>query len=105
MDPEEVISPVSPRKARKRPNRPETWKRNIAKKLSPRLDMCLLCIELKERIKLEKDPEKKQNEIVQRAIHKKRAKAFFDCLKENEPEVLSISFDCQKNLPMPKIPD
>lgn len=71
---------------------------------SPRLDMCSLCIELKERIKLEKDPEKKQNTIVERAIHKKRAKAFFDCLKENEPEVLSISFDCQKNLPMPKIP-
>ncbi|KAG8270328.1 hypothetical protein J6590_087556 [Homalodisca vitripennis] len=36
MDPEEVISPVSPRKARKRPNRPEAWKRNIAKKLRQR---------------------------------------------------------------------
>ncbi|KAG8319315.1 hypothetical protein J6590_094454 [Homalodisca vitripennis] len=33
MDPEEVISSVSLRKARKRPNRPETWKRNIAKTL------------------------------------------------------------------------
>lgn len=72
---------------------------------SPRLDMCSTCIELKERIKLEKDPEKKQELFVQRAIHKKRAKAFYDILREEDPEVMTVSFDCEKNLPLPKIPD
>lgn len=35
MEPElgQGISPVSPRKARKRPSCPEKWKRNVAKKL------------------------------------------------------------------------
>lgn len=72
---------------------------------SPRLDMCSTCIELKERMKLEKDPEKKQDFLVQRAIHKKRAKAFYDNLKEDDPSVMNVSFDCQKNLPLPKLPD
>lgn len=72
---------------------------------SPRLDMCSTCIELKERMKLEQNPEKKNDLLVQRTIHKKRAKAFYDHLKEEDPEVLNISFDCQKNLPLPKIPD
>lgn len=60
---------------------------------SPRLDMCSTCIKLKERIKLEKDPEKKQELFVQRAIHKKRAKAFYDILREEDPEVMTVSFD------------
>lgn len=72
---------------------------------SPRLDMCSTCIELKERMKLEKDPQKKHELLVQRLIHKKRAKAFYDHLKEQAPEVMNISFDCQKNLPLPKVPD
>lgn len=38
---------------------------------SPRLDMCSTCIELKERMKLEKDPQKKHELLVQKTIHKK----------------------------------
>lgn len=72
---------------------------------SPRLDMCSTCIELKERMKLENDPQKKHELLVQKTIHKKRAKAFYDHLKEEDPEVLNVSFDCQKNLPLPKVPD
>lgn len=43
--------------------------------------------------------------MVQKRIHKLRAKAFFNYLKEEKEGLLTLSFDCQKNLPMPKIPD
>lgn len=72
---------------------------------SPRLDICSTCIKLKERMKLELDTKKKHDLLIQRIIHKKKAKAFYDYLKEDDPKVMIISFDCQKNLPLPKVPD
>lgn len=38
-------------------------------------------------------------------IHKLRAKAFFKLLQKEEENEILLSFDCQKNLPLPKIPD
>lgn len=38
-------------------------------------------------------------------IHKLRAKYFFKLLETDESHILVMSFDCQKNLPLPKIPD
>lgn len=38
-------------------------------------------------------------------IHKKRAAAFFDVLRTEEDSTLLLTFDCQKNLALPKIPD
>lgn len=70
---------------------------------SPQLDMCSTCLEFKEKIKLENSTQKKLEIEAQRAIHKKRAKAFYSLLKENKADTVTLSFDCQKNLP--KIPD
>lgn len=41
--------------------------------------------------------------MIEKTVHKRRAKAFFDMLKTEDPSI--ISFDCQKNMVLPKIPD
>lgn len=51
------------------------------------------------------DSEKKVEFRAAKAIHKKRAAAFFDYLRDPSPEVYIISFDCEKNQPLPKVPD
>lgn len=70
-----------------------------------RQDVCSTCLQLTENIKVEKDTTKKQELMTKKRIHKLRAKAFFNQIKEEKEGLLTISFDCQKNLPMPKIPD
>lgn len=34
-----------------------------------------------------------------------KAKAFYSLLKDNNPEIAIMSFDCQKNQVLPKVPD
>ena len=72
---------------------------------SPKTDVCSTCLQLTEKIKVETSQAAKQELITQHRIHKLRAKQFFKMLQEETPGVLIISFDCEKNLPLPKIPD
>ncbi|CAH2102300.1 unnamed protein product [Euphydryas editha] len=72
---------------------------------SPRQNMCSTCLQLQERIKIEKSDATKIKLMTQLRIHKLRAKAFTKYLKEERDDLFTISFDCQKNLPLPKIPD
>lgn len=72
---------------------------------SPVTDACSKCIELTEKIKSEKDREKKTTLMIEKRIHKLRANAFFQKLKDIEDKMVTFSFDCQKNLVNPKIPD
>lgn len=72
---------------------------------SPRTDVCSICLQLSEKIKIQKDENIKKQLMTERQVHKLRAKAFFDYLKEEKPELVTISFDCQKNQVLPKIPD
>ncbi|KAG7307859.1 hypothetical protein JYU34_006468 [Plutella xylostella] len=72
---------------------------------SPRTDVCSTCLELVERLKYTTDDEQKQNIRIQYRIHRLRAKSFFTFLKDDDPQIAILSFDCQKNLPLPKIPD
>lgn len=72
---------------------------------SPSTDVCSKCLELREKIKNEKDASIKTVLTTEYRIHKLRAKAFFEQLKEKRDGLLTISFDCQKNLVLPKIPD
>lgn len=72
---------------------------------SPRTDVCSYCLELSEKLKTEKNPQQKQNLMVQKRIHKLKAQCFFDLLRSKDENTLILSFDCQKNLPLPKIPD
>lgn len=72
---------------------------------APITDACSTCIELSERIKKEQNLDQKNKLQIERQIHKLRAKAFFRKLSEENEEVLCLSYDCQKNLVNPKIPD
>lgn len=38
-------------------------------------------------------------------VHKLRAKAFFKLLQVQKDDMITFSFDCQKNSPLPRIPD
>lgn len=72
---------------------------------SPRTDECSTCISLNERIKVCKDLEIKTNLICEKRCHKLKAKAFYVLLKEKRDDLITISFDCQKNQVLPKVPD
>lgn len=73
---------------------------------SPATDACSECIRLTEMIKVTSNPEDKQLCISKLRVHKLKAKAFYSMLKVpvQEDEV-RLSFDCQKNLVLPKVPD
>lgn len=72
---------------------------------SPKTDVCSKCTELKERIKNEKDSVKNNSLKNELKIHKLRANAFYDFLREDKPDLKILTFDCQKNQILPKIPD
>lgn len=72
---------------------------------SPRSDVCSKCLELTERIKTEIDLTKQNGLKAEKRIHKLRAAAFFEYLQENDETLKIISFDCQKNQVLPKVPD
>ncbi|CAH2088951.1 unnamed protein product [Euphydryas editha] len=72
---------------------------------TPQTDVCSKCLELKEKIKMEKDEDKKNKFMTEKRVHSLRAKSFFDNLRDNMPGLKIISFDFQKNIPLPKVPD
>lgn len=72
---------------------------------SPATDACSKCIQLRESIKSERDSAKKQLQIAQLRIHKLKAKWFYSSLKTQLDDEIILSFDCQKNLVLPKVPD
>ncbi|KAK9736125.1 hypothetical protein QE152_g12770 [Popillia japonica] len=51
---------------------------------APQVDVCFQCLELKGKIKREKDASTKQNLISQQKLHTSRAKAFFAHLRLKE---------------------
>ncbi|CAH2088921.1 unnamed protein product [Euphydryas editha] len=71
---------------------------------SPRTDACSRCIELNEKVKTA-DLNLKQEYIVQKRIHTLKAKAFYNLLQTNEEHVITLSFDCQKNMMLDTLPD
>lgn len=72
---------------------------------TPRTDVCSKCLELSERIKYENNLESKNKLITEKRIHNLRAKEVFELLRENREDLITLSFDCQKNLVLPKVPD
>lgn len=71
----------------------------------PVTDACSTCIQLTLKIKTETDLLQKSNLMAEKQIHKLRSKAFFDLAKEKREDLITFCFDCEKNLPLPKIPD
>ena len=64
---------------------------------TPATDECSECLRLKSQIKVRKDQEKAKT-MARCTIHKTKAKAFHDLLRNQIPNVFKFSFDCQKNL-------
>lgn len=70
----------------------------------PATDVCSECIRLKRQIS-SSTGSKKNALIACYRVHKLKAKAFYGLIKKEDPSTLVLSFDCQKNLVLPKIPD
>lgn len=71
----------------------------------PATDACSTCLMLKEQLKNCTIQEEKSKLIVNLRVHRLKAKAFFNILQKQESDELILSYDCQKNLPLPKLPD
>lgn len=63
---------------------------------SPRQDVCSTCLQLTECLKLTTNVPEKQKLRTEHNIHRLQAKAFFTLLKDENPEIQIVSFDCQK---------
>lgn len=72
---------------------------------TPQTDMCSTCIQYKDKIKKCTDIGAKNELITNKRVHTLQAKSFYVLLKQNLPEYVTFSFDCEKNLPLPKVPD
>nr|CAI5850481.1 unnamed protein product [Callosobruchus analis] len=72
---------------------------------APQVDVCSYCLEYRGKIKREKNPEHKVTFVTEYKLHKLKAKRFFEILKKEEAHVITLSYDCAKNLVLPKIPD
>lgn len=72
---------------------------------SPATDACSECIRLKGLIAAATNAEIKTELICKFRVHKLKSKAFYEMLKNSEENVLKLSFDCQKNMALPRVPD
>lgn len=71
---------------------------------SPSCDVCSTCEVLKNKQKIEKDPQELQSLKVQLRVHKIRAKRFFELVKTSPENSLTICFDLQQIQCLPKTP-
>lgn len=72
---------------------------------TPLADACSLCISLKEKLKREMDPQSRSDILIEKRVHSLKAAAFYSLLKDSSEKVFILSFDCENNLPLPKVPD
>lgn len=72
---------------------------------APQVDVCSYCLEYKEKLKREQDLTAKKALSTELKVHKLRAKAYFNLLREGKNDLITLSYDCEKNLVLPKIPD
>lgn len=72
---------------------------------TPRTDVCSTCLSLDEKIKNNINADEKNKHIIEKRVHKLRANAFYTLLRQTRDDLLTISFDCQKNQVLPKVPD
>lgn len=72
---------------------------------TPRTDVCSTCLQLTEKIKRCNDQDTKARLLTEKKVHKMKAEAFYQILREPEEGVVIFSFDCQKNQVLPKVPD
>lgn len=75
---------------------------------SPRSDTCQTCDSHEKKIAAADSEEERRALKVAKDLHEKKAKAFYDDLREKsclqDPTVECLTFDFQQNLPLPLIP-
>lgn len=69
---------------------------------SPATDQCSECIRLDSLLKVTYSGREKETLMGTKTVHRLKYKSFYDMVKAN---VLKLSFDCQKNLVLPKVAD
>lgn len=67
--------------------------------------VCSFCLKIKHLITTSANPQDKNRYIIAKRIHTLRYKEFFNALKKKEDNVMVLSYDCQKNHVLPKVPD
>lgn len=72
---------------------------------SPATDACSTCIMFREQLKRAAVATEKTQIMTELRIHKLKAKAFYDMVRKPDDRVIMYSYDCQKNLVLPKVPD
>lgn len=71
----------------------------------PATDACSTCLSLTERLKRSASETVKNSLMIEKRVHKLKAKSFYKKLQEERADRKILSFDCQKNLANPKVPD
>ncbi|CAH2015058.1 unnamed protein product [Acanthoscelides obtectus] len=72
---------------------------------TPLTDCCSTCLRTKEQLKVATSLDVRQKLVTEHRVHIAKAKAFFKLLKNQKPNTTYFSFDCQKNLALPRLPD
>lgn len=70
---------------------------------NPKTDTCSYCEECKISIKQSKTPSEKAVTTARYRLHKLRAKRFYELLKENNSDTVTVAFDMQQNQPLPML--
>ena len=72
---------------------------------TPRTDVCATCLRFSSEIGHQNDAQARNDLMMSQRLHKLRAKAFFEKVREENPNLKAFSFDCEKNLNLLKLPD
>ncbi|CAH1958304.1 unnamed protein product [Acanthoscelides obtectus] len=72
---------------------------------TPLTDACSTCLRAEDSIAKATFPEEKTKLLIEHRVHVLKTKAFYGMLKNDQEDVEICTFDCQKNLPLPKLPD
>lgn len=73
---------------------------------APAVDECSTCLQLGIKIEEAKNDEEKKKVLeAEKTLHVKQANSFFERLRNKEYDCFLMSYDCQKNLVLPKVSD
>lgn len=73
---------------------------------TPKSDVCSTCLRFQENVKAaDLTAEQSVDLKTEQRLHELKAAAFYNKLKSTHPNTEIFSFDCQKNLAVPKLPD
>lgn len=69
----------------------------------PQTDKCSFCEDCRNQIKASKSPGEKAEFMAKHTLHKRRAKKFYELLKLESDDSITVAFDMQQNQPLPMV--